>query len=43
MKLLRIFLFIIIVFNTNQAFSDENNDIVLFNLDKEVTNGARLH
>ncbi|MBD65416.1 MAG: tRNA-binding protein [Halobacteriovoraceae bacterium] len=25
------------------GFSDENNDIVLFNLDKEVPNGARLH
>lgn len=25
------------------GFSDINNDIVLFNLDKEVPNGARLH
>ena len=25
------------------GFSDENNDIVLFKLDKEVPNGARLH
>lgn len=25
------------------GFSDTNNDIVLFNLDKEVPNGARLH
>lgn len=25
------------------GFSDENNNIVLFNLDKEVPNGARLH
>ncbi|EQC48921.1 export-like chaperone protein CsaA [Bacteriovorax sp. BSW11_IV] len=25
------------------GFSDTNNNIVLFNLDKEVPNGARLH
>lgn len=25
------------------GFSDSNNDIVLFNLDKDVPNGARLH
>lgn len=25
------------------GFSDENNDIVLFDLDKNVPNGARLH
>lgn len=25
------------------GFSDENNEIVLFNLDKNVPNGARLH
>lgn len=25
------------------GFSDENNDIVLFDLDKEVPNGSRLH
>lgn len=25
------------------GFSDKNNDIVLFNLDKNVPNGARLH
>ncbi|WP_412463136.1 tRNA-binding protein [Halobacteriovorax sp. RT-2-6] len=25
------------------GFSDSNNDIVLFNLDKNVPNGARLH
>ncbi|MGI4992364.1 tRNA-binding protein [Halobacteriovorax sp. GFR7] len=25
------------------GFSDSNNDIVLFNLDRDVPNGARLH
>jgi len=36
MKLLRIFLFIIIVFNTNQAFSDENNDKLINKISKNI-------
>ena len=36
MKLLRIFLFIIIVFNTNQAFSDENNDKLKNKISKNI-------
>ena len=36
MKLLRIFLFIIIVFNTNQAFSDENSDKLKNKISKNI-------
>ena len=36
MKLLRIFLFIIIVFNTNQAFSDENGDKLKNKISKNI-------
>ena len=36
MKLLRIFLFIIIVFNTNQVFSDENNDKLKNKISKNI-------
>ena len=36
MKLLRIFLFIIIVFNTNQAFSDENHDKLKNKISKNI-------
>jgi cytochrome c-type biogenesis protein CcmH len=36
MKLLRIFLFIIIVFNTNQAFSDENNNKLKNKISKNI-------
>ena len=36
MKLLRIFLFIIIVFNINQAFSDENNDKLKNKISKNI-------
>jgi len=36
MKLLRIFLFIIIVFNTSQAFSDENSDKLKNKISKNI-------
>ena len=36
MKLLRIFLFIIIVFNTNQVFSDENSDKLKNKISKNI-------
>ena len=36
MKILRIFLFIIIVFNTNQAFSDENSDKLKNKISKNI-------
>jgi len=36
MKLLRIFLFIIIVFNINQAFSDENSDKLKNKISKNI-------
>ena len=36
MKLLRIFLFIIIIFNTNQAFSDENSDKLKNKISKNI-------
>ena len=36
MKLLRIFLFIIIVFNTNKVFSDDNNDKLKNKISKNI-------
>ena len=36
MKLLRIFLFIIIIFNIGQAFSDENNDKLKNKISKNI-------
>ena len=36
MKLLRIFLFIIVIFNIGQAFSDENNDKLKNKISKNI-------